>query len=164
VELAPGNIRYAVRPNFQVTTRNTPYGRQVFDVNLSQAVGLNVAVPIFNNRQLRTARDRAVLNAENLKLQTQADNLRLQQDIYTAYNDAMNAQQQYLAARKSAEAAQRAFEFSQKRFDAGLLPLIELITNQNNLNRATVDALSAQYEFVFRMKVLEFYKGKGLKL
>ena len=41
---------------------------------------------------------------------------------------------------------------------------IELITNQNNLYRARLDALAAQYEYVFRMKLLEFYKGRGLKL
>jgi len=62
------------------------------------------------------------------------------------------------------EAAERAFGFSQKRYDVGLLQTIELITNQNNLYRSRLDALAAQYEFVFRMKLLEFYKGQGMKL
>lgn len=164
VEISPGVTRYAVRPNFAVSTRNTPFSRQLFNVNLSQAIGINLSIPIFNNRQLRTNWERARLNAEDMKLKMEGDNLSLQQDIYTAYTNAINAQQRFLAARKGIEAAERAYDFSQKRYGAGLLQTIELITNQNNLYRSRLDALAAQYEFVFRMKLLEFYKGEGLKL
>jgi outer membrane protein len=45
-----------------------------------------------------------------------------------------------------------------------LLQTIELITNQNSLYRSRLDALAAQFEYVFRMKLLEFYKGEGMKL
>ena len=164
VEISPGVIRYAVRPRVNVTTGNVPYGRQMFDVNLSQAIGFNLSVPIFNNRQLRSNWDRAKLNAESVKLQLEQDNITLQQDIYTAYNNALNAQQRYVAARKAVEASEKAFVFSQRRSEVGLLSTFELITNQNNLFRSRLDALSAQYEYVFRMKLLEFYKGQGLKL
>lgn len=164
VEIAPGTIRYAVRPGVNVITKNTPYLKQVFDVNLNQAVGLNLSIPIFNNRQLKSNWERAKLNAQSMKLQVDLDNLTLQQDIYSAYNDAVNAQQRYLATRKAVEASERAYYFSQQRYEVGLLQTIELITNQNNLFRARLEALAAQYEFVFRMKLLEFYKGQGLKL
>jgi len=164
VEIDPGVLRYAVRPAFNVTARNTSFGKQVFDVNLSQAVGLNLSVPIFNNRQLRTQWDRAKLDAEAIRYQVQQDNLTLQQDIYSAYNDAVTAMQRYNAAQKTVQATERALEFSQKRYGAGMLQTIELITNQNNLYRARLDALSAQYEYVFRMKLLEFYKGQGIQL
>ena len=79
-------------------------------------------------------------------------------------NDAVNAMQRYNAAQKAVEASEKAFNFSQRRYDVGLLQTIELITNQNNLYRTRLDALSARYEYVFRMKLLEFYKGQGLKL
>jgi outer membrane protein len=46
----------------------------------------------------------------------------------------------------------------------GVMQTIEWLTNQNNLTRAKIDKVVSQYEFVFRMKVLEFYKGAGLKL
>ena len=164
VELTPGNVLPAVRPSFNVAMPNTPFGRQIFDINLSQAIGLNLSIPIFNNRQLRTAWDRAKLNAESIKLQVEGDNLTLQQDIYTAYNDAVNALQRYNAAQKAVEASEKAFNFSQRRYDVGLLQTIELITNQNNLYRTRLDAVSARYEYVFRMKLLEFYKGEGLRL
>jgi outer membrane protein len=62
------------------------------------------------------------------------------------------------------EASEKVVYYSRKRYAADLLPVFELLTNENNLNRARLDAASAQYEFVFRMKLLEFYKGEGLKL
>jgi len=164
VEIAPGTIRYAVRPSYNVTTKNLAYGRQVFDVNMSQAIGLNLSVPIFNGKQLRTNWKRAKLNAEDIRLQLDQDNLTLQSDIYNAYTNAVNAQQRYASAMKAVEATAKAYEFSNKRFGVGLLSTFELITNQYNNYRAQVDAASAQFEYIFRMKLLEFYKGRGLKL
>jgi len=164
VEITPGNIRPAVRPAFDVFMPNANYTRQLFNIFPSQAIGLNLSIPIFNNRQLRTNWENAKLNAESLKLQADQDNLSLQQDIYRAYNDATNALQRYRAAQKAVEAAEKTFNFAQKRYQVGLLQTIELLTNQNNLYRSRLDALTAQYEYVFRMKLLEFYKGEGLKL
>jgi outer membrane protein len=164
VEITPGNFRPTVRPAFNVFMPNANYTRQLFNIFPSQAIGLNLSVPIFNNRQLRTNWERSKLNAESLKLQADQDNLTLQQDIYRAYNDAVNALQRYRAAQKAVEAAEKTFSFAQKRFGVGLLQTIELLTNQNNLFRSRLDAITAQYEYVFRMKLLEFYKGQGLKL
>lgn len=164
VESSPGLFQPVLGPKFITAVPNAGFGKQVFDINLGQRIGLNLSVPIFNGRQLRTNWERSKLNAEGIQLQLQQDNLTLQADIYTAYTNAVNAQQRYLASLKAVDASQRAFDFSQKRYDAGLLSVFELITNQNNLTRAKLDAATANYEYVFRMKLLEFYKGQGLKL
>jgi outer membrane protein len=164
VEISPGNISYAVTPAYFFIAPNMPFGRQLFNINLSQAVGLNLSVPILNGRRLRTNWERAKLDAENYKLQASQDNLVLQQDIYTAYANALNAQQRFVSANKAAEVSEKAYVYSQKRYAAGLLQTIELITNGNNLFRSRLDALAAQYEYVFRIKLLEFYRGRGLKL
>ncbi|NBO58408.1 MAG: TolC family protein, partial [Chitinophagia bacterium] len=79
-------------------------------------------------------------------------------------------EQQYDAARLTipydsvAKSANISFELATKRFDVGVMQTIEWLTNQNNLTRAKVDKVVAQYEYIFRMKVLEFYKGQGIKL
>jgi len=161
---ASGTLDTVVTDRYLVDIPYASYANQVFNINLGQRIGVNLSIPIFNNRQLRTNWERSKLDAENIKLQLNQDNLNLQADIYNAYTNAVNAQQRYLAAQKAVEASQKALDFSQKRYDAGLLSIFELLTNQNNLNRAKLDVLSAQYEYVFRMKLLEFYKGQGLKL
>ena len=62
------------------------------------------------------------------------------------------------------ETSQKAFDFATKRYNIGLLNTIDLLTNQNNMFKAKIDKLTAQYDYVFKLKVLEFYKGQGIKL
>jgi outer membrane protein len=140
-----------------------PYGTQFSD-NLNSGIGLSLRVPIFNGRQARTNWEKQKLNVRSLALQQEADNQTLKQDIYKAYTDAMTALQKFNTATRALAAAQKAYDFSQKRYTVGLLTTIELLISQNSLFTATINRLSAQYDYVFKMKVLEFYKGEGIKL
>jgi outer membrane protein len=140
-----------------------PYFTQLSD-NINYGVGFNISVPIFNGHSARINWQKQKLGVKNLALQQELDNLGLKQDIYKAYTDATTALQKFNASTKALEAAQKAYDFSQKRYNVGLLNTIDLIISQNNLFRARIDRLSAQYDYVFKMKVLEFYKGEGLKL
>lgn len=164
VQTNPGIYAPILSPKYNAYVPFAAYGKQVLNINLGERIGLSLSVPVFNNRQLRTNWERAKLNAESIRLQLDQDQLTLQADIYNAYTNAVNAQQRYSSAQKAVIASQKALDFSQKRYDANLLAVFELLTNQNNLNRAKLNVLAAQYEYVFRMKLLEFYKGQGLKL
>ena len=141
----------------------SPFGTQIND-NFSNGIGINISVPLFNGLLARTSYKRAKLNVNSFELQRDQDNLTLKQNIYTSYADAISALEKFNASKKSMETAQKASDFAQKRYDIGLLNTIDLITNQNNLFRAKIEAVSAQFDYVFKLKVLEFYKGQGLKL
>lgn len=132
--------------------------------NFNQSIGLSLSVPIFNARNLRTSYDRSKINIQNLQLQQQADNLKLKQDIYLAYNSALVALEKFNAGKKSMATAERSYDFAQKRYAVGMLTTLELVTNQNNLFRAKLENALNQFDYVFKMKVLEFYRGQGLKL
>ena len=127
-------------------------------------MGFSVNVPIANGGVLRTAYERSKLNLRGLEMQQQLDNQSLKQDIYKAYTDVTTSLQKFAAATKTVEANEKAFDFATKRYNAGLLNTIDLITTQNNLYAARQQRLLAQYDYVFKMKVLEFYKGQGLRL
>ena len=62
------------------------------------------------------------------------------------------------------EATKRSFDYAQKRYNVGLLNTIDLLINQNNYYNAQINLLYSQFDYVFKMKVLEFYKGQGIKL
>jgi outer membrane protein len=141
----------------------TPFGRQLRN-NFGQNIGLSLSMPIFNGGQLRTAWERSKLVVRQSELQIEADNQTLKQDIYSAYTDAVAAMQKFNASRKSVETAEKAFNFAQKRYNLGLVSTYDLVNSQNNLLRARIDMLTAQFDYVFKMKLLEFYKGQGLKL
>lgn len=119
---------------------------------------------MFNNGVARTAWERSRLNIASLQLQKDLDLLTLKQDIYKAHNDASTALQRYLAGQKSVQTAEKAYGFAQKRYDLGLLTTIDLLTNQNNLNRARVELSQSHVDYVFKLKLLEFYKGKGIRV
>jgi outer membrane protein len=141
----------------------TKFTRQL-DENFRQAVGISLTVPILSGGSLRTNWEKSKLNIKTLELQKDADNLKLKQDIYQAYNLATTALEKFNASKKSVETAQRVYDFSQKRYAVGMLSTIELITNQNDLLKAKLEFVQNQFDYVFKMKVLEFYKGQGLKL
>lgn len=143
-------------------TKNT-YFRQLNN-NFSQSIGLGLNIPIFNGGTARTNWKKAKLNVTNVELQNELDAKTLKQDIYQAHANAVASLQKFNAAGKSVETSQKAYDFAKKRFDVGLLNTIDLITNQNNLFRAKINKVSAQADYVFKMKLLEFYKGQGLKL
>lgn len=140
-----------------------PFGLQIGD-NFRQNVGISVNIPIFNNGVARTQWERSKLNVNSLQLQKDQDLLTLKQNIYTAYNDAVASVQKYNAGQKGVATAEKAYSYAQKRYDLGLLSTIDLLTNQNNVNRAKVQLVQAHVDYVFRLKLLEFYKGQGIKL
>lgn len=144
------------------------YGNQPFfsqlNQNFNQSIGLSVSVPIFNGYSARTNYERSRINIRNQQLQKDLDNQTLKQNIYQAYNAAVVALETYNAGLKSLETADRTLNFAQKRYEVGMMSTFELITNQNNLFRARLQNALNHVDYVFKMKVLEFYRGQGLKL
>jgi outer membrane protein len=72
--------------------------------------------------------------------------------------------QQYNASVRQVAVNEQALEIANKRNTAGLLNIIDLIITGNNLSRARFEMARNKYDYIFKMKVLEFYKGKGIRL
>lgn len=157
---------YQVFPNEPY--QQSIYGKTKFfkqlDNNFSQNIGIGLSIPIFNNGSYRINYERSKLDLLNLQ-QTKAQiDQTLQSNIYNAYANALAALEKFNAGSKSVASAQKAYDFASKRYEVGLLTTIDLLTNQNNLLKAKLQQLANQYDYVFKMKVLEFYKGQGIKL
>ncbi len=132
--------------------------------NFGQNVGLQMNIPIFNGNQSKLNYQQSKLNLNNVKLQADNTQLKLKQDIYSAYTNAIVSFNKLNAAQKALNSAEKTYQFATKRYDLGLLGTIELLNNQNNYLKAKVNFKTAQYEYVFRIKLLEFYKGEALSL
>jgi len=131
--------------------------------NFNQSVGLSINVPIFNAYNARTNYERSKITIRNQQLQKELDDQTLKQDIYQAYNAALVALEKFNAGKKTLATAERTLDFAQKRYAVGMMGTFELITNQNNVFSARLQNALNQFDYVFKMKVLEFYKGQGLK-
>jgi outer membrane protein len=152
-----------IQPQFIPGSRKTPFGSQISN-NFQQQVGVTLSIPILNGWQLRGNYKRTKLNLYNQQLIRDQDNQKLRQDIYTAHANAVAAIQKYYAASRGVEASQKAFDFATKRFNLGLMNTIDYITTQNNLFQAQINKVSAQYDYIFRMKLLEFYRDQKITL
>lgn len=139
------------------------YGTQLGD-NFRQNFGIQISVPIANNGNAKLGMQRAELNYKNAQLNAQQSNIALEQAIYQAHTVAIASMKRFNASKRSVELAEVSYNFSKKRYENGVGTTLDVLTNQNNLNRAKTELLNAQFEYVFRMKLLEFYKGQGIKL
>lgn len=139
------------------------YGDQLSN-NFGQQVGLQLNIPIFNGNSQKTNYKKAQLNVTTAKLTKENDLMTLKQNIYQAYYNAVASLEKFEANKKAVAVAERSFDLSTKRYNIGMLNTIDYLTNQNNLFTARINVLISQYDYVFREKVLEYYKGLGIKL
>ena len=166
-----GGTNYPVlSPNVTYTQTSKSFGRlwsgysHQLSNNFSQNFGLALNVPIFNGGTANINYQKSKLNLQNAQVSREQIDQTLKQNIYQAYNSAIAALQKYNANQSTVNATQKAFDFATKRYNLGLLSTLELITAQTNFTKAKLDLLTSHYDYVFKMKVLEFYKGQGIKL
>ena len=132
--------------------------------NFGQNIGVGMSFNIFNQYQARTQWNRAKVQVQQYQLQQLQDNAALQSDIYNAYELAISALQKYNASVRQVLVNEQALSYANKRNAAGLINILDVITTQNNLYRSRIEMVRNRYDYIFKMKVLEFYKGNGIKL
>ncbi len=166
-----GSTKYYVQsPIYTATTSTRSFGSvwngwgNQLSNNFGQSFGFQLSIPIFNANQSKIAYQQAKLSARSAGLQEENSQRKLKQDIYAAYTNAVVASNKLNATQKAVVSAEKTFQFASKRYELGLLGTIELLNNQNNFLKAKVNFKAAQYEYVFRIKLLEFYKGEALSL
>lgn len=163
VTIGPSTYNVLAPSVIQIGERRNPFGDQL-NTNLSQNIGLGLNIPIFNGHSARANWERTKLQVRQWELTKELDNQTLKQNIYKAYNDAMSSLQKYNADKKSVQTSGKSYDYAQKRYDQNLLSTFDLINSQNNYLTAQIQALYSQFDYVFKMKLLEYFKGQGIKL
>lgn len=139
------------------------WGKQMNN-NFRQSLGFSIAVPINSGGAARFSYQRSKLDLKNAQVTKSLIDQTLKNDIYKAYFNASAALEKFNAAKVTLAINRKSYDFAEKRYGLGLLNSFDLITSKNNMNRAEYDLTTAQFDYVFKMKVLEFYKGLGIKL
>ena len=130
-----------------------------FDLNAGESIGLQLNIPIINGWSSRAGIKKSKLNVlrnKNLLDQTKMD---LENTIYQALNDAKGAMKSYEAAKKSEIARKTAYEYAKERFENGALNTINYFQAQQLFETAQSELIKAKYDYIFKIKVLEFYFG-----
>ena len=130
--------------------------------NLGFNTGLRLTIPIFNWNSVRHNISRANLAYKNADLSTKLVKNNIYKTILQAYNDAKASAKNYEANNKNIGALERSFDNVKKRYDLGMASMFEYATAKNNLAIAELNAKTAKYDYIFKLKILEFYQGKEL--
>ncbi len=158
-----GNLLPVYQPVVRTVSSAVPFNTQ-FDNNLRHSVYVNLNVPIFNGWQTRYNISQAKINLETQRLNEYNAALTLKQNVYKAHNNAINSIQKYNAAKRASEAATRALDFAKKRYDLGLTSTIDLLVTQTTQFNAASNMVIAKYDLIFKLKVIDYYLGKEIKL
>jgi len=150
-------------PSYNTVSSLMPFGTQLNN-NLRSSLFVNLNIPIFNAWQSQYAVRQARITLETNRLNEYSSELTLKQNVYKAHNNVIGSIQKYNAAKRADEAAQRAYDFAQKRYDLGLTSTVDLLVTQNSKFVAAANLVIAKYDLVFKMKVIDYYLGKALKL
>lgn len=129
------------------------------DRNLGKSVGLSLNVPLFNRNQFRTNVSKSKINYQRTEYLLEAEKLRLKETIQNAYTDAQAAFKAYDAAQISVAAQEKAFNYAGERFKVGAINSFDFNQAKNNLLNAQSQLIRAKYDYVFKLKIVEFYSG-----
>lgn len=138
------------------------WGKQMKN-NFSLGGGVTVSIPLFDNRQTKTAVNKAKLQKQSYLLDLQDKQTTLYSTIENYWLQAVTNQNKFKAARVSTESAQASYELLSEQFKQGLKNTVELMTGKTNLLQAQQNELQSKYLAILNLNMLEFYQTGNIK-
>ena len=129
------------------------------EANDGISFGMSMNIPIFNGFSTNNSIKRAEIGVRRSKLQFEQVKLDLENSVNQAYNDVKTFAKAYEAAQKTLEARKLAYQYAKERFDVGLMNSFNFSQAQARLDNAEASVIRTKYDFIFRLKILEFYFG-----
>ncbi|RUA17308.1 MAG: TolC family protein [Flavobacteriia bacterium] len=126
--------------------------------------GAQLNIPIFNGWTTKNNVKRSTISLEKAKLQLEQDKLALENTIQQAYVDVSTFEKAYEAALKTLEARTLALDYAKERYDNGLMNAFDFGQAQARVDNAQADVIRTKYDYIFRLKILEFYFGMPITL
>lgn len=144
------------------TMNSNAWGTQLKN-NFAMGAGVTVSVPLFDNRQVKTAVNKAVLAKQGYQLDLKDKQTTLYSTIENYWLQAVNNQAQFKSAQVSTESAQASYELLSEQFRQNLKNIIELMNGKDALVKAQQAELQAKYLAILNIDMLKFYQDGTLK-
>lgn len=149
----------AQTPGFD--TQSVTYFDQLGN-NFNRSVSLFLRVPIFQGNLSRNRITTARITQQNAELTALNTRLQLRQQIETAYTTMRAGANKYRATQLQVASLERAFQVAESRLNAGAINATDYSIAKTNLDRARALLVQAKYDYVFRLKILDYYQNKPL--
>jgi outer membrane protein len=140
-----------------------PIKNQLND-NLFKQVAINLSIPIFTKYQIQKNISNAKIGVKDAEFALRQNQLQLRKDIEQAYANALASFQNYKTRSEEVTSTGENFKYVQQKFDVGLVNSVDYNVAKKDFVKAQSDLLYAKYDFIFKTKILEFYKGNAIKL
>lgn len=157
------STRYSSEFRDPTTGEDVGFGDQLW-LNDGIFYGARINVPIFNGLGVRNSVKRSQIDLERAELQFEQDKLQLETDVNRAYVDVKNSAKNYEAAVKTLEARRLSYEYAKERYEVGLLNAFDFGVAQARVDNAAAEVIRTKYDYIFRIKLVEFYFGLPLTL
>jgi outer membrane protein len=132
--------------------------------NVNRSLFFSLNIPLFNGFSTYTGVKRAEINFRQAQLQLEQTKQSITQSVYQAYNDAQAALANYYAFKTSVAASQKSFEWAELRYEQGLSNITEYADSRMRMEIAQANLARTKYDYIFKLKVLDFYQGKAITL
>lgn len=132
--------------------------------NFNQSLGVSANIPIFNKGITKLQVEQAKISENIAKNSLEMQKVEVQQNVQKAYFDANANYENYLAAIEVEKSTKLALDFAEKSYEAGRTTIYDLNTARNNYVNAQGSVSQAKYNYIFSMKLLNFYAGIPLSL
>jgi len=152
-----------VEDPFDPDSPTKPFDKQIDD-NRNGALYFGLSIPIFNGFQVSTNVKNAKILNESVNISLQQEKLRLRKNIESAYADAVAAYHTYKARLKSVESFRESFKYTEEKFNVGMVTATDYNLAKIRLSNAESDLAASKYDYIFKVKILDFYMGKSLSL
>ena len=154
-----GDTVYSLVPNSNAFITDIPF-RDQFNNNLGKSVGFSLQIPVFNGWSVRSNISRSKISLEQTRLNNQLTRKTLYKSIQQAVTDAIASYKKFNANQRSVEALTENYNYNKQKLDLGLINTYDYMISKNNLANAQANMLQAKYDYIFRLKILDFYQGK----
>jgi outer membrane protein len=149
-------------------SQNTDYFKASFRDELKNhytyGFGLTLNIPIFNGWKVNKGIQNAKMEINYSEYALEATRKTLYKNIAQAFADAQGALRKYYSSKKAVESMEEAFRYSEQKFNVGMVNAVDYNQAKTKLLNAQSEMAQAKYEYVFKTKVLDFYKGLPLTL
>jgi outer membrane protein len=132
--------------------------------NKNYGLGLSLSLPLLNGWQVNKNISNSRLAVESSQYTLEGSKKELYKDIQQSYTDAVAALKKYNASSKAVNSSEESFRYTEQKFNVGMITPVDYNVAKNQLLNAQSEMSQAKYEFIFKTKVLDFYKGLPLNL
>ena len=167
VKIAKAGKLPSISMNAGVSTSTTSmnqnaWGNQLKN-NFTVGGGVTISIPLFDNRQTKTAVNKALIQKQNYLLDLQDKQTTLYSTVENYWLQAVTNQNKFKAAQATTESAQASYELLSEQFKQGLKNIVELMTGKTNLLQAQQNELQSKYLTILNLNMLKFYKSGEIK-